>query len=97
MGVSLIMLKLYTFIFLYLGLSDEAREDFKVMKDLAVYTRQPPRQRIEGLSRFLDQMNTNAEVQDILGGWNLEFDKSLLKFYGRSLPPENILQKGTTV
>ena len=67
------------------------------MRDLAVYTRQPPQQRIEGLSKFIDQIQTNAEVQDILGGWNLEFEKSLIKFMGRSLPPENIIQKRTTV
>jgi len=40
------------------GLTDEARADFKVMKDIAVYTRIPPQQRSETLYKFLDRIKT---------------------------------------
>ena len=42
----------------WLGLSEEARADFRVMKDVAVYTRQKPHDRIQGMNRFLQQINT---------------------------------------
>jgi aubergine-like protein len=77
------------------GLSEEARSDFKIMKDVGTYTRQAPPQRIETLSTFIEKIQSNVEVQEILGGWNLEFEKSLLSFQGRSLPPETIHQKGS--
>ena len=35
------------------GLSDEARADFSVMKDLAIYTRIPPQQRENTLVQFM--------------------------------------------
>ena len=41
----------------FLGLSEEARADFRVMKDVAVYTRQKPQDRTMGMKRFLDQIN----------------------------------------
>ena len=40
---------------------------------------------------------SQKEVLDILGGWNLEFDKSLHKFTGRVLPTEKIFQKEASV
>ena len=40
------------------GLSEEARSDFRVMKDVAIYTRQGPAQRVDTLSRFVNQLNT---------------------------------------
>ena len=39
------------------GLSEEARADFRVMRDVAVYTRQKPQERTVGMKRFLDQIN----------------------------------------
>ena len=41
----------------FLGLSEEARADFRIMKDVAIYTRQDPTKRIGTLNRFLDQLN----------------------------------------
>ena len=41
----------------FLGLSEEARADFRLMKDVAVYTRQKPQDRTMGMKKFLDQMN----------------------------------------
>ena len=41
-----------------IGLSEEARSDFKVMKDVAIYTRQGPAQRVDTLSKFVTQLNT---------------------------------------
>lgn len=38
------------------GLSDEARADFRVMKDIAVYTRVSPQSRADTLMKFLDRI-----------------------------------------
>jgi aubergine-like protein len=38
------------------GLSEEARSDFKIMKDVGTYTRQAPPQRIETLSTFIEKI-----------------------------------------
>ncbi|XP_003391478.2 PREDICTED: piwi-like protein 1, partial [Amphimedon queenslandica] len=76
------------------GLTEEARANFKIMRDVATYTRQAPPQRIDTLNKFINDVNTNPDVKSILGGWNLEFEKSLIKFQGRTLPTEKINQKG---
>ena len=39
----------------------------------------------------------NGGAQEILTGWNLQFDKSLIEFSGRVLPTEKIHQKGRSV
>ena len=38
------------------GLTDEMRSDFRVMKDLAVHTRVEPMQRVDTLTRFMEDM-----------------------------------------
>lgn len=39
------------------GLSDEARADYTVMKDVAVHTRVAPSSREQTLTKFVAQMN----------------------------------------
>ena len=45
-----------TFCGCFSGLSDEARADFRVMKDIAVYTRVSPQSRVDTLMKFLDRI-----------------------------------------
>ena len=40
------------------GLSEEARADFRIMKDLAVHTRVGPGQRRDTLMKFINQLHT---------------------------------------
>ena len=39
------------------GLSEEARADFSIMKDIAVYTRIPPSSRQDTLIKFMKEIN----------------------------------------
>nr|DBA32427.1 TPA: hypothetical protein GDO54_000221 [Pyxicephalus adspersus] len=75
------------------SLTDKMRNDFRVMRDLAVYTRLAPEQRERQLSRFLKRIHTEANVQKELRDWGLNFDTKLLNFSGRVAPPEKILQR----
>ncbi|KAH3883086.1 hypothetical protein DPMN_007036 [Dreissena polymorpha] len=77
------------------GLSEEARADFTVMRDLAVYTRVPPADRERTLTNFIKQINTNAGVREYMGGWNLRFADSMLTLNARVMPQENINQLGS--
>lgn len=40
------------------GLTDEMRSDFKVMKDVATYTRVSPNQRQHALNTFIDSIRS---------------------------------------
>lgn len=75
------------------GLTDEMRNDFSMMKDLAVHTRVDPMARNKSLMSFIDTISSNPDASAELSGWNLEFEKRTLQMSGRVLPPEKIFQK----
>lgn len=75
------------------GLTDEMRNDFSMMKDLAVHTRVDPKARNQALMRFINTIKSNADASAELSGWNLEFEDKTLQMSGRVLPPEKIFQK----
>jgi len=72
------------------GLTDAQRADFKLMKDMADYTRQTPDKRAEALRKFSSRINDSPEIKELLAGWNLQFSKALTKFNGRIMEPEEI-------
>uniref|UniRef100_A0A8C5LYC6 Piwi-like protein 1 n=1 Tax=Leptobrachium leishanense TaxID=445787 RepID=A0A8C5LYC6_9ANUR len=76
------------------GLTDKMRSDFTVMKDLAVYTRLDPSQRVNVVDKFLNRINRDVIVQKELRDWGLSFDSKLLMFQGRTLPAEKIVTTG---
>lgn len=71
------------------GLSEEARADFRLMKDVAIYTRVSPDSRMKSLQMFMGDLQ-KKEPKEILDGWNLVFDKEAVRISGRVLPPEVI-------
>ncbi|XP_018431983.1 PREDICTED: piwi-like protein 1 [Nanorana parkeri] len=73
------------------GLTDRMRSDFTVMKDLAIHTRLAPEQREKQVSKFLDYIHKDDNVQKELKDWGLNFDTNLTSFSGRVAPPERIL------
>ncbi|XP_068681290.1 piwi-like protein 1 [Montipora foliosa] len=75
------------------GLTDEMRNDFSLMKDLAVHTRVDPKTRNKSLLSFMGDICSNQESSAELAGWNLEFEKETLNLPGRVLPAEKIYQK----
>lgn len=72
------------------GLSDQMRTDFRVMKDLAIHTRQSPDQRVDKLRNLIKKIHTTPSVQDELKSWNLNIEKDLIKLTGRELLSEKI-------
>ena len=72
------------------GLSDVARSDFRVMKDLAAYTRVPPAQREITFQKFLSSLSSNAAAMKELTSWGLQLDQSTVSVAGRMLPTEKV-------
>merc|ERR550517_1361310 len=54
------------------GLTDQMKADFKVMKDVAQFTRVTPNQRNQALKKFIDNVNNSAEASSILLNWGLK-------------------------
>ena len=75
--------------FIVLGLSDEIRSNFSIMKDLAQHTRISPAGRAKELESFMNDLQTNQEAQKEMSQWNLNFERTLLKMTGRTYPPES--------
>ncbi|XP_006147405.1 piwi-like protein 1 [Tupaia chinensis] len=78
------------------GLTDKMRNDFNVMKDLAVHTRLTPEQRQREVGRLIDYIHRDDNVQRELRDWGLSFDSNSLSFSGRILQAEKIHQGGKT-
>ena len=75
------------------GLSEETREDFYVMRDIAEHTRIKPDQRGVQLKNFMGEISGNADCQEIMGAWGLRFAENILSFEARVMPPEKIFQR----
>eukprot|EP01099_Mayorella_cantabrigiensis_P000709 TRINITY_DN1311_c0_g2_i1.p1 TRINITY_DN1311_c0_g2~~TRINITY_DN1311_c0_g2_i1.p1 ORF type:complete len:848 (-),score=209.79 TRINITY_DN1311_c0_g2_i1:183-2726(-) len=72
------------------GFTDAMRNDFTLMKDLAVHTRVAPEQRGVQLEAFTKQINSHETVRKDLAEWNLLLSQGMLQVQGRILPPETI-------
>ncbi|NXU70935.1 PIWL1 protein, partial [Oreotrochilus melanogaster] len=77
------------------GLTEKMRNDFNMMKDLAIHTRLPPEQRQREVKRLIDYMQKDDNVQKELRDWGLSFDSNLLSFSARVVQGEKILQSGS--
>ncbi|CAG9785688.1 unnamed protein product [Diatraea saccharalis] len=74
------------------GLSDAMRANFQLMKALDVHTKIGPDVRIKKLLAFNRRLTQTPAVVDELATWSLRLSNSLVKFKGRQLPKENIIQ-----
>jgi len=77
------------------GLSDAQRADFRLMQEVAVYTRQEPKTKYAALMNFAKRITDTPEVAAMLKEWDLQFSNNLVDVAGRQLPPEEILGCGT--
>ncbi|ERL89822.1 hypothetical protein D910_07182 [Dendroctonus ponderosae] len=73
------------------GLTDAMRNDFRVMKDVALHTRVTPQQRALALRTYLRNVRSNERVQQILGDWGLRLADDNLPLSGRQLEMEQIV------
>ncbi|KAG5875466.1 Piwi-like protein Ago3, partial [Gonioctena quinquepunctata] len=70
------------------GLTDTMRSDFKVMKDVAQYTRVTPNQRVAALRTYLDNIRKSEAAQQILEGWGLKIADGSMTLQARQLENE---------
>ncbi|XP_022814819.1 piwi-like protein Siwi isoform X1 [Spodoptera litura] len=74
------------------GLTDQMRNDFKLMKALDAHTKIGPDVRVNKLLQFNRNLTQNPQVIKELNTSHLTFAKQLMKVKGRQLPTENIIQ-----
>nr|XP_022317079.1 piwi-like protein 1 [Crassostrea virginica] len=78
--------------FCYLtGLTDELRQDFRVMKELAFHTRVTPQQRVATMRKFINAVNGNPEAKKELDNWGLSFADNTIDIDGRVAQQEKII------
>lgn len=76
------------------GLTDNMRKDFKIMQDLAQYTRQDPDKRHKALLGFKDTIMESQEAATLLNGWGITMGQNIMECSGRKQPPESIVIAG---
>jgi len=76
------------------GLSDAQRADFRLMQDVAVYTRMDPKAKEKSLMAFAKRVQDNPEIKALLDLWDMQMENSLVDVKGRQLAPEQIIGGG---
>jgi aubergine-like protein len=72
------------------GLSEEVRADFRVMKDVAEFTRVGPAGRTKTVQDLINVINSNEGVKQEMSGWGVRFASSLLQLSGHVLKQETV-------
>ena len=72
------------------GPTDNARNDFRVMKDLAVHTCISLNQRDVAKKKFVSVVNSNEKAKEELSAWELALSPNMLQTTGRKLLSEKI-------
>lgn len=73
------------------GLSDDQRNDYTLMKDVATYTRITPNQRHAAFKQFITNVLSNEKAKSRLAGWGLTIAPETINITARTLPPETLL------
>ncbi|KAJ8942363.1 hypothetical protein NQ318_000343 [Aromia moschata] len=76
------------------GLTDTMRSDFRVMKDVAQYTRVTPNQRMAALRAYLQNVNKSEKAQQILQEWGLKIATASIDIPARQLENEVVIFGG---
>jgi aubergine-like protein len=83
------------------GLTDYARSDFRVMKDIAAHTRVSPSAREKAFRSFVTRMKATPKAIEELDGWGISLDSGLTELSGsqagRRLPMEKVLFRNKTI
>ncbi|XP_037807550.1 protein argonaute-3 [Lucilia sericata] len=72
------------------GLRDDMRSDFKLMREIATFTRISPNQRLQALEKFYTNINKSPEARQILNDWGLTLKQSYEHINGRCFEEEKI-------
>ncbi|XP_065911077.1 piwi-like protein 2 isoform X2 [Dysidea avara] len=79
------------------GLTDVARADFRVMKDIASHTRLSPMEREACFKKFVENVNSTPKAREELSNWGLKLDMNVMEATGRCLNQEKIFFRDTSV
>ena len=74
------------------GLSDDQRNNFKLMRSVGDITRQTPPKRIDSLLKFAKSVSDKASISSEMKSWGLKIDRELVRFPARTIEPEKIMQ-----
>ncbi|KAL4154233.1 hypothetical protein QTP88_002060 [Uroleucon formosanum] len=72
------------------GITDAMRNNFTLMKDMALYTRVNPKERIDRLTNFANRLLKTPDSVVELKRWNLTLSNKLVELTARTLQPEPI-------
>ncbi|XP_028171240.1 piwi-like protein Ago3 [Ostrinia furnacalis] len=72
------------------GLTDDQRANFRLMKDVATYTRITPNQRHAAFKKYIQNVMENETAKNRLAGWGLSIAPETINITARTLPPEPI-------
>ncbi|XP_075148172.1 argonaute 3 [Haematobia irritans] len=72
------------------GLRDDMRSDFRLMREIATFTRVSPNQRLQALEKFYTNINNSPEAKQILKDWGLSLKQSYEIVTGRQFEEEKI-------
>ncbi|CAG9788648.1 unnamed protein product [Diatraea saccharalis] len=72
------------------GLTDDQRSNFKLMKDVATYTRITPNQRHAAFKKYIQNVMENETAKNRLKGWGLSIAPETINITARTLPPETL-------
>lgn len=75
----------------FAGLTDNMRENFNLMKALAVHTHVHPEARMKKLRAFSEKLRKTPDAVQELGDWNMRLGANLVEVQGRVLPPEKLI------
>ncbi|CAH0589121.1 unnamed protein product [Chrysodeixis includens] len=72
------------------GLTDDQRSNFRLMKDVATYTRVTPNQRHSAFKKYIETVLQNETAKSRLSGWGLSIAPETVNLTARTLLPESI-------
>ncbi|XP_060846985.1 piwi-like protein Siwi [Rhopalosiphum padi] len=72
------------------GITDAMRNNFTLMKDMAIHTRVNPKERMDRLTNFANRLLSTPDSVTELKRWNLTLSNKLVELTGRTLQPESI-------
>ncbi|XP_051162825.1 piwi-like protein Siwi isoform X2 [Leptopilina boulardi] len=72
------------------GLTDQMRNNFQLMKEVAKYTCSEPSVRIQKLLSFNQRISQNEKTSDQWKQWGLSLGRELVPVNGRQMPPEEV-------
>ncbi|CAO1364269.1 unnamed protein product [Diamesa tonsa] len=72
------------------GLTDQMRKNFTVMKDLAVFTKLSPYQRLGSFKKFIDNINNTPAAKEVLANWGLSLESTPLIMNARLFEEQTI-------